>query len=73
MNKNFTPKQKKVWDFIKSYTEEKEYPPSLSEIQEHMDFKNISQAWNIISRLKEKGFVEREPYSIRGISVITKT
>ena len=73
MNKNFTPKQKKVWDFIKKYTEENDYPPSYAEIKDYMKFKNISQVWNIITRLKEKGFVDREPYSIRGISVVTKT
>ena len=73
MNKNFTPKQKRVWDYIKDYTNKNEYPPSYAEIQKYMKFKNISQVWYIIHRLKDKGYVEKEDYGIRSVTAITKT
>tara|TARA_R110002020_G_scaffold162417_8_gene348064 strand:- start:100 stop:360 length:261 start_codon:yes stop_codon:yes gene_type:complete len=63
----FTPKQKKVWDFIKDYFEDMEYPPTYAEIQEFMKFKSVSQVHHIVNQLKIKGYVTNLPGIARSI------
>ena len=63
----FTPKQKKVWDYIKSYYEKNSYPPSFEEIKIYMKYKNISQVSATIKILVNKGYVDHTPGIARSL------
>jgi|DEB0MinimDraft_3_1074331.scaffolds.fasta_scaffold17813_3 SOS-response transcriptional repressor LexA len=63
----FTPKQKKVWDYIKSYHKDNSYPPTYEEIRVHMKYKYVGQVSAMIQKLKEKGYVDNTPGVARSL------
>lgn len=67
-----TPKQKKVLDYITSYTRKKGYAPSLEEIKDHLKLNAISTIHEHIETLKNKGFLKKEDNQPRGVLPIEK-
>ena len=63
-------KQKKVYQYIKSYTEEHGYPPSVREICTAVGLKSTSTVHGHISRLKKKGLLKRDPAKPRAIEIL---
>ncbi len=63
-------KQKKVYQYIKSYTEEHGYPPSVREICAAVGLKSTSTVHGHISRLKKKGLLKRDPAKPRAIEIL---
>lgn len=63
---NLTPKQKQILDFIREFTEEKSYPPSLAEIANKFH-KSIPTIFQFVATLKGKGYLEKENDVARGI------
>lgn len=61
-----TPKQKRVFDFVKDYFSENGYPPTLQEIANHLR-KSLSTAQHFIEELKQKGYLEKQNFTARGI------
>ena len=72
VNTSITPKQKRVLDFITSYTQKKRYAPSLEEIKSHLNLKAISTIHEHIEALKDKGYLKKEENQPRGILPINK-
>src|SRR3989344_5163348 len=72
INRSITPKQKKVLDFIVSYTVGHGYAPSLEEIGQEYDLA-ISTVHQHVSALKTKGYLKRENNHPRGVSIMEKT
>ncbi len=72
VNTLITPKQKKVLDFITSYSQKKGYAPSLEEIKSHLKLKAISTIHEHIEALKNKGYLKKEENQPRGIFPIEK-
>lgn len=72
INRSVTPKQKKVFDFIVSYTAKHGYAPSLEEIGDEYGLA-ISTVHQHVTALKTKGFLKRENFQPRGVSVLEKT
>ena len=68
MSSNLTPKQKKVLDFVKEYSEKNDYSPSLKEIAIHFK-KSVATAHQFVNALVEKGYLKKEDLSARNISV----
>jgi len=64
-----TKKQKTVLDYIKEYTEKKEYSPSLEEIQKHFKLASVSTAHYYINKLQKEGYLKKESNQPRSISV----
>ncbi len=62
-----TPKQKKVFDFIKFFSNKKGYPPSLQEIANHLR-KSLSTAQHFVGELKQKGYLVKQDFTARGIT-----
>ena len=50
-----TPKQKKVLDFIQSFTERNDYPPSQQEIARFFGFRSLGTVQNYLVRLEREG------------------
>ncbi len=72
VNTSITPKQKKVLDFITSYTQKKGYAPSLEEIKLHLNLKAISTIHEHVEALKDKGYLKKEENQPRGVLPIDK-
>ncbi len=67
--KPLTPRQKKVLDFINTFSEENGYSPSLSEIAKFIG-KAISTAQHFVAELQSKGYLQKEENVARGISSV---
>lgn len=65
--KPFTPRQKRVLDFICKFAEENSYSPSLSEIAKFLK-KSISTAQHYVEELQRRGYLQKENNVARGIS-----
>ncbi len=64
-----TPKQKKVLEFVKKYSEKHEFAPSLEEIKKHFKLKSVATVHQHLEALESKGFLEREKNQHRSITV----
>ena len=63
-----TPKQKKIFEFIKRYLKEKGYSPSLEEMGKR--FKLVkSTVHQHVKELKEKGYLNKLDYQARSIEL----
>ncbi|PIR72661.1 MAG: hypothetical protein COU42_00320 [Candidatus Nealsonbacteria bacterium CG10_big_fil_rev_8_21_14_0_10_36_24] len=63
-----TPKQKKIFEYIKKYIKENDYSPSLEEIGRH--FKLVkSTVHQHVETLKEKGYLNKLDYQARTIEI----
>jgi len=72
INRAITPKQKKVLDFIFSFTSKKGFAPSLEEIGSELKLA-ISTVHQHVSALKTKGYLKREDNQPRGVSLLKET
>lgn len=60
-------RQKDVLDYVKSFSSERGYAPTLEEIQEKFTFKSISTAHYHIKKLQEAGYLEKEEGKSRSL------
>ncbi len=56
-----TPKQKKVYDFLKEYIEARGFSPSYHEIREHLGLRSLNSVQKYLKQLESKGLV-RTPW-----------
>lgn len=73
VKRTLTPKQKKVLDFITSFTKKHNYAPSLEEIGSHFGLKAISTVHQYIEALRKKGYLKKEENQPRGVSLMKET
>lgn len=65
-----SPKQKRIYDFIVSYSQEHGIAPSLEEIADHFDFLQYpSSAHYHVKKLQDEGYLERESNRPRSIGI----
>jgi len=64
-----TKKQKEVLDFIKKFTEDEGYSPSLQEIQNHFNLKSVSTAFYYVEKLSQDGYLQKEAHAARTIQI----
>jgi len=69
----FTPKQKQIYDYIRSYTIEHGYSPSLIEIRDHMGLAAVSTVHEHLVNMESKGFLRREDHKARSSMLSTMT
>lgn len=72
MTATLTKKQKDVYDFINNYVFENDISPTIEEIRKKLKLKAVSTIHEHIVSLKEKGYLDREDSSPRGISIVNK-
>ena len=63
-------KQQNVLDFIRRYTVEQGYPPSVREICDGLQLKSTSTAHGYLQRLEKRGYIRRDPSRPRAIEII---
>jgi repressor LexA len=67
--KDLTRRQRKVLEFLTSYTKKYGYPPTIREIGEHFGF-FWTAARGFLQSLEKKGFIKINPAKSRGIEII---
>lgn len=72
VNRNLTPKQKAILDFIISFTDKKGYAPSLEEIKTRFQLKAVSTVHQYVKTLYKKGFINKEDHTPRSISTSSR-
>ena len=63
-------KQREIYDFLKVYTENKGYPPSVREICEAVSLRSTSTVHGHLKRLEKKGLIKRDPTKPRALEII---
>lgn len=69
MSTTLNVQEKRVFDYIKEQIREKGYPPSVREICAALGFKSTSSAHQYISRLAEKGYIDKSDLKTRAIRI----
>lgn len=64
-----TKKQKEVLDFIKNFTAEEGYSPSLEEIQKHFGLASVSTAHYYVEKLRNDNYLSKEANNARSIQI----
>ena len=65
---NISAKQQKVLDFLRQYTKENGYSPSVRDICEGLGFSSTSTVHGYLCRLEERGLIRQERSS-RGVCI----
>lgn len=63
-------KQLEIYEFLKSYADNKGYPPSVREICEAVGLRSTSTVHGHLKRLEKKGFIKRDPTKPRALEII---
>ena len=69
MEEVLTVRQRKVLNFLKSYTQQKGFPPTLREIASNFGLKGPRAPQKTLAILDRKGFIRRIPGGSRAIEV----
>lgn len=64
-----TKREKEVLDFIKDYASKNGFAPSLDEIRIAMGLSSVSTIHEHITKLTNKGFLERHPNKARSVQL----
>ena len=62
-----TDQQEKTLSFLISYMAEKGFPPTITEIQKSLGFKNPGYVHKILLYLEKKGYIIRKKGEHRGV------
>ncbi len=63
-------KQQEIYQYLKIYTENKGYPPSVREICEAVGLKSTSSVHGHLKKLESKGLIKRDPTKPRALEII---
>ena len=75
VTRNGKQTRKKIYEFIKAYVQENQYPPSTREIGEGVGLSSTNTIYNQLHNLKEMGvitFLEGQPRTIRIIGELVE-
>jgi repressor LexA len=61
--KELTPKQKEIYDFIRSYIQDNGYPPAIRDIGKAFDIRSPNGVMCHLRALQKKGFIHRDEKS----------
>ena len=65
-----TPKQLKLFNFLKEYKQQKEYMPTVREMQNYMKAKSTSSISQMLGYMEWKGYIKRYPAHARAITIL---
>ncbi len=64
-----TKKQKKVLDYMESYSQKHGFSPSHDEVRKHLKLSSVSTVNHYMKILQEKGYIKREKNTARSIEI----
>ena len=65
-----TPKQLKLFKYLKNYFKEHEYMPTFEEMKGYMNIKSKSGVYNMLGAIEWKGYIKKYPARQRAIKII---
>jgi repressor LexA len=68
--KDLSPKQDQILGFLRAFIEEKDYPPSIRDIQEGCGISSTSVVDYNLRKLEDKGYIRRDREISRGIEIL---
>jgi len=68
--KELSSKQDQILEFLRTFIEDKDYPPSIRDIQEGCSISSTSVVDYNLRKLEEKGMIRRDREVSRGIEVL---
>jgi len=71
--KTLTSKQKKVFEYIRTYIEEKGVSPTIGEIAEYMGVSSLRTVTQYLESLERKNLIKRIAHTSRGIRILAAT
>ena len=69
MAEDLSAKQRSIIEFLREFIEEKDYPPSIRDIQHGCDISSTSVVDYNLKRLEEKGYIRRDREVSRAIEL----
>ena len=63
-------KQSEIYEFLKVFTENKGYPPSVREICEAVNLRSTSTVHGHLKKLESKGLIKRDPTKPRALEIV---
>lgn len=70
MKPRLTERQNEALDVIRSYMRTHRKPPTLQEIGDALGIASTNGVYKLLQALEQKGYVEREPHTARGLSLV---
>lgn len=67
---DLSPRQAKIFEFLREYIAERDYPPSIREIQDACGISSTSVVDYNLRKLEEKGYIRRDRDISRGIELL---
>lgn len=67
---NLSEKQSQILEFLQAFLDEKDYPPSIRDIQEGCTISSTSVVDYNLRKLEEKGMIRRDREVSRGIEIL---
>lgn len=67
---NLSEKQNQILEFLREFLDEKDYPPSIRDIQEGCHISSTSVVDYNLRKLEDKGFIRRDREVSRGIEIL---
>jgi repressor LexA len=64
-----SPRQKRVFEFIRGYIASNGEAPTLAEIARQFQYKSITTVHRIVDLLRREGLIKKTPHVSRGIQV----
>ncbi len=65
-----SPRQRQVFEYIKSFYEDRGFPPTIREIGKRLGMSSTNAVRHHLRALTNAGLIEREPFTFRGIRMI---
>ena len=65
-----TPKQLKLFNYLKQYKKQNNYMTTFREIQLFMNMKSLSQVYNMLGYLDWKKYIKKHENMNRGIEIL---
>ena len=65
-----TPKQRRIFDFIRGYIESNHEAPTIAEIGRKFDMRSSASVHAVLKALEREGLIKRTPNVSRGIEIV---
>lgn len=68
-----TPKQRRIFDFIRGYIESNGEPPTIAEIGRKFEMRSSASVHAVLRALEREGLIKRTPNVSRGIAIVKQS
>ena len=65
-----TPKQRRIYEFIRRYIESNHEPPTIAEIGRQFQMRSSASVHAVLVALEREGLIKRTPNVSRGIEIV---